>query len=146
MKRLRFRQEGASAVEFALILPVLVLLLFGIIQFGLTFARVQGMEAAAREGGRLAALGRDVTEAEVIARVEQAAPGFINDPQNDLVVTLTPDDDWCQSSQAQPRQVTVNVNLSSSAADKYSLNIPLFGDPEARYSTKAVFRCEATRS
>jgi Flp pilus assembly pilin Flp len=51
------RQDGAAAVEFALLLPLLVLLLFGFIQFGLAFnARIQATNAA-REGARLAVVG-----------------------------------------------------------------------------------------
>jgi Flp pilus assembly pilin Flp len=53
------RQDGAAAVEFALLLPLLVLLLFGFIQFGLAFnARIQATNAA-REGARLAVVGID---------------------------------------------------------------------------------------
>ena len=44
------REHGASAVEFALILPQLVLFLFGTMTFGPAFARQQDMEAAQREG------------------------------------------------------------------------------------------------
>jgi Flp pilus assembly pilin Flp len=52
-------QEGAAAVEFALLLPLLVLLLFGIIEFGLAFnARIQATNAA-REGARMAVVGID---------------------------------------------------------------------------------------
>jgi Flp pilus assembly pilin Flp len=53
----RRRENGAAAVEFALLLPLLVLLLFGFIQFGLAFnARIQATNAA-REAARLAAVG-----------------------------------------------------------------------------------------
>jgi Flp pilus assembly pilin Flp len=53
----RRREDGAAAVEFALLLPLLVLLLFGFIQFGLAFnARIQATNAA-REAARLAAVG-----------------------------------------------------------------------------------------
>ena len=49
-------ERGASAVEFALIVPVLVLLVLGIVEFGRGF-QVQGtLSAAAREGVRLMAL------------------------------------------------------------------------------------------
>jgi Flp pilus assembly protein TadG len=46
------RDEGASAVELALVLPILMLLLFGIISFGLYFAGSLGLSNAARESAR----------------------------------------------------------------------------------------------
>jgi hypothetical protein len=52
-------EDGAAAVEFALLLPLLVLLLFGSIQFGLAFnARIQATNAA-REAARMAVVGID---------------------------------------------------------------------------------------
>ena len=52
-------QDGAAAVEFALLLPLLVLLLFGFIQFGLAFnTRIQATNAA-REVARQAVVGID---------------------------------------------------------------------------------------
>ena len=53
------REDGAAAVEFALLLPLLVLLLFGFIQFGTAFnTRIQATNAA-REAARLAVIGID---------------------------------------------------------------------------------------
>jgi Flp pilus assembly pilin Flp len=53
------QQDGAAAVEFALLLPLLILLLFGFIQFGLAFnSRIQATNAA-REAARLAVVGID---------------------------------------------------------------------------------------
>ena len=53
------QQDGAAAVEFALLLPLLVLLLFGIIQFGIAFnTRIQATNAA-REAARAAVIGID---------------------------------------------------------------------------------------
>ena len=52
-------QDGAAAVEFALLLPLLVLLLFGIIEFGVAFnTRIQATNAA-REAARQAVVGID---------------------------------------------------------------------------------------
>lgn len=52
-------EDGAAAVEFALLLPLLVLLLFGIIEFGFAFStRIQATNAA-REAARLAVVGVD---------------------------------------------------------------------------------------
>ena len=52
-------QQGAAAVEFALLLPLLVLLLFGMIEFGFAFnTRIQATNAA-REAARRAVVGID---------------------------------------------------------------------------------------
>ena len=45
-------QKGASAVEFAIVLPVLVLLIFGCIEFGLLLYNKQVITNASREGAR----------------------------------------------------------------------------------------------
>ncbi|MGE0796123.1 MAG: TadE/TadG family type IV pilus assembly protein [Acidimicrobiia bacterium] len=47
-------EDGAAAVEFALILPVLVLLVFGIIEFGMAFKSSLTVTSATRSGARTA--------------------------------------------------------------------------------------------
>src|SRR5437870_3643223 len=47
-------ERGASLVEFALLLPVLVLLLFGIIDFGNLYNNYQAVRQGARDGMRQA--------------------------------------------------------------------------------------------
>jgi Flp pilus assembly pilin Flp len=49
-------EEGAAAVEFALISGVLALLIFGMLQFGLAFFELQNLRAATREGARVGAV------------------------------------------------------------------------------------------
>lgn len=49
------REAGASLVEFALILPLLLLLVFGIISFGLIFHAKLSITDGAREAGRYGA-------------------------------------------------------------------------------------------
>ncbi|MEV4642317.1 TadE/TadG family type IV pilus assembly protein [Actinoplanes sp. NPDC049548] len=51
--------DGAAAVELALVLPLLLLLLFGIIDFGRALNAQITLTEAAREGARAAALGLD---------------------------------------------------------------------------------------
>ena len=46
-------EHGTAAVEFALLLPLLVLLLFGIVEFGLALYRQQVLATASREGARV---------------------------------------------------------------------------------------------
>src|ERR687896_1909858 len=57
-KKLR-REEGAAAVEFALIVGLLAILVFGLLEYGLAFWQVQNLRAAAREGARVAAVRGD---------------------------------------------------------------------------------------
>ena len=45
-------QKGASAVEFALVLPLLMLITFGIIEFGMLMYNKQVITNASREGAR----------------------------------------------------------------------------------------------
>ncbi len=52
LKRFGSCQKGAAAVEFALLLPVLMLITFGIIEFGLLMYNQQILTNASREGAR----------------------------------------------------------------------------------------------
>jgi Flp pilus assembly protein TadG len=68
----RDRQAGVAAVEMALVLPLLLLLVFGIVEFGLIFNRWITVTHSAREGVRQLALGRPFADAEALA--EAGAP------------------------------------------------------------------------
>jgi Flp pilus assembly protein TadG len=54
MVKLRAGERGASAVEFALIVPVLLTLVFGIIAYAYMFSFRQALSQAASEGARAA--------------------------------------------------------------------------------------------
>jgi hypothetical protein len=61
------RDEGATVVEFALVAPLLFLIVFGIIDFSRAYARLNTMNAAMREGARYgAALARPDTSLGLI--------------------------------------------------------------------------------
>jgi Flp pilus assembly protein TadG len=68
------RDRGAAAVEFALLLPLLLFLVFGIIDFGRALNAEIVLTQAAREGSRLAALGE--SNANVISGTQTAATGL----------------------------------------------------------------------
>ena len=55
------REDGAAAVEFALIVGLLAVLIFGLLEYGLAFWQVQNLRSAAREGARVAAVRGDAT-------------------------------------------------------------------------------------
>ena len=52
-------QRGQTMVEFAMVLPILALLLFGVIQFGITFNNYVTLTDATRAGARKAAVSRE---------------------------------------------------------------------------------------
>ena len=77
-------QRGAAAVEMAIVLPILILLVFGIIEFSIYFNRLQGLQAAAREGARVAALPQS-TQSDVKDKVVSALSGVLPTSQSPLV-------------------------------------------------------------
>ena len=70
----RASERGAAMIEFALLLPILVMLVFGIITFGRAyFAKVE-LASAVREGARAAALGK--TNGEAVNATVDAGTGL----------------------------------------------------------------------
>jgi Flp pilus assembly protein TadG len=132
-------ERGASAVEFALIVVVLFLVLFGTIQFGIAFHRDQGIEAAAREGARLASIGATVDQ--ITDRVKTAQSLFDED---DVVVTITPSGDPpCNTAgRGNPVTVTVTVPPPTGNLDKYAISIPFWNNVRITYTATGTFRCE----
>lgn len=77
------RERGAVAVEFAIIMPILLLLVLGIIEFGFGYHAWDSTQNAAREGARLGAVQPDASAIEL--RTINAA-SLLNEDQ--LVVTV----------------------------------------------------------
>jgi TadE-like protein len=69
-KRLRLRRRGTALVEFAVVLPLLLMILMGIIEFGWIFMVRQTLTNAAREGCRVAVL-KAATADDVALRVRE---------------------------------------------------------------------------
>src|SRR3954447_21671996 len=67
----RLRHErGAELIEFALILPLFLVLIMGIFDFGLAFQRYEVITNAAREGARLGSLVANYTTSDIQGRVD----------------------------------------------------------------------------
>jgi Flp pilus assembly protein TadG len=65
-------ERGAVAVEFALVLPILMMILLGIVEFGLSYSAQLTITNAAREGARTMAIQNNAGSA--VASVIGAAP------------------------------------------------------------------------
>jgi len=122
------RERGAAAVEFAILLPILILLVFGIIQFGITWNRAQGLQAAAREGARLASLPYTSTS-DVQSRVTSALQGVPLDSPPTVTVSQS-----CSNATGQ----TVTVKVAATT----SIDIPLWGSQSVTLHGQGSFRCE----
>lgn len=95
------RDQGAAALEFALIAPVLLSLLLGIIEFGFMFQAQLALTHAAREGARMAAVGK-YDAATVLARAYPVTATITTSPNppsaatsgQPITITLTHNYDW----------------------------------------------------
>ena len=61
-------ERGAAAVEFALVMPLLLVLVLGIVEFGRAFQVQSTLAAAAREGVRIVALQDDAAAATAVVQ------------------------------------------------------------------------------
>jgi len=78
--------RGAVAIEFAIMLPMLIAILFGIIQYGLILNTRQLMTYAAREATRSYAIGESTS-----AEAQALAVSLLNNAGHNYVTDLTDD-------------------------------------------------------
>lgn len=127
--RAAFRSErGQSMTEFALVLPLLVLILFSIIQFGIVFNNYISLTDAVRAGARKAATARHLNDppGATIAQVRTAA--------TDLTPTklqISVESSWVPGDQ-----------VSVSASYPYSISLMGLVVKSGRITSQTVERVE----
>jgi Flp pilus assembly protein TadG len=90
-------QQGQSLTEFALVLPVLALLIFAVIQFGIAFSNYVTLTDATRAGARKGAVGRQLSDPT--GATEGAVRASASDlKQNELDVAVTTSNGWQSGS------------------------------------------------
>jgi Flp pilus assembly protein TadG len=128
-KRFEIKNEqGQTMTEFALVLPILVLFLFGIIQFGIAFNNYVTITDAARAGARKAAVSRQ--SSNPVADCQNAvlaATDNLNMTQPGAGITCTFDPSMQQGT-------TVQVQV------QYPYTIDLFGIPVTSGTLTSVMK------
>jgi len=92
-KRIQIRsQQGQTMTEFALVLPVLALILFAVIQFGIVFNNYITLTDATRAGARKAAVSRQDANrnSDVVSAVRSSA----SDLTTSKLSVPTPSSTW----------------------------------------------------
>jgi Flp pilus assembly protein TadG len=122
-------------VEFALLLPMLLLLVFGLIDFGRALNAQITLTQAAREGARLAALGQST--AAVSSATQTAATGL-----SAVSVTVTA----CPVGAGSGVNAVVQVSYTFSFVTPVSAISSLFGSPgfgkSMTLTAQGVMPCE----
>jgi Flp pilus assembly protein TadG len=136
-------ERGAAAVEMALVMPLLILMVMGIIDFGRIFNGEIQLSQAAREGARVAALGFP-EDPDVITRTRAALnnPAFQGGTATISVAVV----DASGNAVAHPSGNVCVTSDSLDVANNYAqvtVSISyvkiLFGP--ANLSQKAVMKC-----
>lgn len=130
-------EEGAAAVEFALVCTVLFMLLFGILEFGQAYSQYQVFQGAAREGARVAAVAASnvppLDSGDVEARVVEAADPF--DVTGPVEVSVEGGGSICTDA-TRGKHVTVKWRQI------FDIQLPFVPPLDTRTWIQAVFRCE----
>lgn len=140
-------EQGAAAVEFALVLPLLLALLFGIIAYGIVFAQSLSLSNAARQAARAAVIsGATCAQVTSLAR-DNASTIALNGADVDVLVqvgtasskssTCNPGGNLC-AGQADGTNIYVVLSYATS---KSGLSLPFVPVP-ATLSQTGAFRCE----
>src|SRR5947208_5630625 len=129
-------ERGAVAVEFAIISTLLIMLLFGIVEFGIAFSKFEIYVGAAREGARYAAVQcvpdstTGCTNALIATKVTNAAAGYtIGGPGG-----TSPSESMACSG------TTVGQSVTVSWVQPITISIPFWKAVTATSTIKAVFR------
>ncbi len=105
------RSRGQAMVEFTLILPMLLLLILGIYQFGQTYADYIQVTNAARDGGRKALVSRsDASGVADVVTTAKNSTWWLD--KNQIGVAVSPSQPW-----------TTGQNVTVTVTYPYSINL-----------------------
>jgi hypothetical protein len=130
------REEGVAAVEFAIILPVLCLILFGVLEFGRVWSQYQLYQGAAREGARCAAVA-STSDCVIQTEINQSAAPY-QTGENATVTLLGGGGQRPNGCEDGDQGKDVQVSWDQ----PLQIDIPFWSNVTVTPTIKAVFRCE----
>ena len=145
------REDGAAAVEFALVMPILLMILFGIISFGIMLAQNMALNNGAREGARFGVV--DGKTCAAITTAAKDASVSVNMRSADVTVTIKRGQTAaaaqaaaspCTSSTVKPCAGSVSGDslfVTTEFTSKVLVPVPGIADSLALDGV-GVFRCE----
>lgn len=148
------REDGAAAVEFALIVGVLAMLIFGMLQFGLAFFELQNLRAATREGARIGSVQGSVSDiqnkVETYAGVTGLGSSVVVRTRTgntlSAPVTTAATKPCAPATGTAPDSVQASVPISGapqSVQEIFTVDVPLLPTIVLTPTIAGEFRCES---
>jgi Flp pilus assembly protein TadG len=138
-------ERGAAALEFALVMPLLLLLLFGIIGFGIVFAQNLALGNAARQAARFGVVeGNTCAQIKQMAVDEAISVGMDGPTEIDTAdVTVTVNGVACSGTTQPCKSSAVGASVRVLVPFTSELLIPIAGFPDSvDIEGEGEFRCE----
>lgn len=121
----RFKQRGAQAVEFALVLPFLALILFAVLDFGILVYNKAIITNASREGARQAAMLSASTWSP--SAIRQVACNYAKS----AVISVSSGSKTSTCSGSADPVINIYSGSSANCPSPSGSAVPAFGDPVA---------------
>src|SRR5205085_4739777 len=142
------REDGAAAIEFAIVTVLLLLIVFGILEYGRSYSQIEVLNGAAREGARIGAV--QGTRSDIEAAVLSSAGPYQNQISNITVTAKSESgapapsgqDPPCQDSSSSPAVVTQGGEVQVTFDYHAKVNVGLLPPLNETISIEGVFRCE----
>ena len=122
LRRLAGGQEGASAVEFAIIAPVFILMIVGVLAYGIYFGAANSVQQIAADAARTSIAGLSATERNtlVTAFIENNAGAYVFIDPDEVDFSIGDD-------ASDPNQYKVTVTYDASQLPIWTLPLPMPG-------------------
>lgn len=126
--------SGTSAIEFAIVAPVFILLVFGMIAYGIYFGAMHSVQQIAADAARTAIAGLDQAERKTLAQryIDLNADGYVFIDRRKLVVDV-------KDSDKDSEQFVVALRYDAAELPIWNL-LPVLPLPEKTITRSSTIR------